>query len=489
MTIFTDKTNTPRVKAAARALIAEAPLVSQHMLDYYRDPLPDPTDLMILAVMPTPEVEDFFLTHFDHYMRHPWSETFVEILESIASKRFLEPLMAEWRPGELALSRAITFIATLHDVQDPRLQPMQQTFHERHRHVERLQQQAQTKPEQALQELLTHHAPFALPLRCTTCGKTYHYELKKIYLTSKRREDLMIGQVIQCKGCESIETYELSPAAALPLSAEIIRFGLLAQLRKSQGQDDAQSQLPDTPLIPGTPQLMAGGRRFHTIGAAYHYLEQELDKHPTSAELHRRLANVLKNGDRPDLALPYYYKAIELDPGESESLYNLVEVLVEQERYREAIPHVEALVQCCREGQMEEDFRRHLFGWLLEQTTVIEQHTQHRIALFPTPGKQGTGTLDKVGEKDPAIVYLTSFDLTDADDFEDVYQTFRTGHVPETSRHSPERIRRSGRGQVLTLPETEHVRVLPAHTRQQKVGRNAPCPCGSGKKYKKCCGG
>ncbi|MHC4917282.1 MAG: SEC-C metal-binding domain-containing protein [Planctomycetota bacterium] len=23
---------------------------------------------------------------------------------------------------------------------------------------------------------------------------------------------------------------------------------------------------------------------------------------------------------------------------------------------------------------------------------------------------------------------------------------------------------------------------------QPKVGRNSPCPCGSGKKYKKCCG-
>jgi SWIM/SEC-C metal-binding protein len=22
----------------------------------------------------------------------------------------------------------------------------------------------------------------------------------------------------------------------------------------------------------------------------------------------------------------------------------------------------------------------------------------------------------------------------------------------------------------------------------EKIGRNAPCPCGSGKKYKKCCG-
>ncbi len=25
-------------------------------------------------------------------------------------------------------------------------------------------------------------------------------------------------------------------------------------------------------------------------------------------------------------------------------------------------------------------------------------------------------------------------------------------------------------------------------TNAEKVGRNAPCPCGSGKKYKKCCG-
>ena len=27
-----------------------------------------------------------------------------------------------------------------------------------------------------------------------------------------------------------------------------------------------------------------------------------------------------------------------------------------------------------------------------------------------------------------------------------------------------------------------------AKTRSDKIGRNAPCPCGSGKKYKQCCG-
>jgi uncharacterized protein YchJ len=28
----------------------------------------------------------------------------------------------------------------------------------------------------------------------------------------------------------------------------------------------------------------------------------------------------------------------------------------------------------------------------------------------------------------------------------------------------------------------------PPVTRNIKVGRNEPCPCGSGKKFKKCCG-
>ncbi len=29
---------------------------------------------------------------------------------------------------------------------------------------------------------------------------------------------------------------------------------------------------------------------------------------------------------------------------------------------------------------------------------------------------------------------------------------------------------------------------MPLKTTTPKVGRNDPCPCGSGKKYKKCCG-
>ena len=34
--------------------------------------------------------------------------------------------------------------------------------------------------------------------------------------------------------------------------------------------------------------------------------------------------------------------------------------------------------------------------------------------------------------------------------------------------------------------QAEPERPMPAVS--QKVGRNEPCPCGSGKKYKQCCG-
>lgn len=30
--------------------------------------------------------------------------------------------------------------------------------------------------------------------------------------------------------------------------------------------------------------------------------------------------------------------------------------------------------------------------------------------------------------------------------------------------------------------------VEPIHNKDAEIGRNDPCPCGSGKKYKKCCG-
>jgi preprotein translocase subunit SecA len=52
----------------------------------------------------------------------------------------------------------------------------------------------------------------------------------------------------------------------------------------------------------------------------------------------------------------------------------------------------------------------------------------------------------------------------------------------EGSKGSPLRRRRPVRMQMNKAP------VTPVRRKQGKVGRNEPCPCGSGKKYKRCCG-
>jgi len=49
---------------------------------------------------------------------------------------------------------------------------------------------------------------------------------------------------------------------------------------------------------------------------------------------------------------------------------------------------------------------------------------------------------------------------------------------------------------VIFQHEVDHLngilykdRVIKPHISSKKIGRNEPCPCSSGKKYKKCCGG
>ncbi|MCP4676284.1 MAG: hypothetical protein GY854_12390 [Deltaproteobacteria bacterium] len=56
----------------------------------------------------------------------------------------------------------------------------------------------------------------------------------------------------------------------------------------------------------------------------------------------------------------------------------------------------------------------------------------------------------------------------------------------------PRRMKRvvEGRGQMGGEPAEQGATGKPSTVKrdQPKVGRNDPCPCGSGRKYKKCCG-
>jgi preprotein translocase subunit SecA len=62
----------------------------------------------------------------------------------------------------------------------------------------------------------------------------------------------------------------------------------------------------------------------------------------------------------------------------------------------------------------------------------------------------------------------------------------REESVAQTEHRGPVRVN-LGRGNIPGRREPGRVKPMTFRREQGKVGRNQPCPCGSGKKYKKCC--
>jgi preprotein translocase subunit SecA len=129
---------------------------------------------------------------------------------------------------------------------------------------------------------------------------------------------------------------------------------------------------------------------------------------------------------------------------------------------------------------------------------IDAQWKDHLLAIDHL--KQGIGLVG-YGQKDPLVEYKKeSFDLfqsmLDRIDQNTIRSLFNlqvvTEQPPEAlqQRRAPRRsaLNFTGPNQGAAAAGEEAGRVKTVTRDQPKVGRNEPCPCGSGKKYKKCCG-
>jgi preprotein translocase subunit SecA len=107
--------------------------------------------------------------------------------------------------------------------------------------------------------------------------------------------------------------------------------------------------------------------------------------------------------------------------------------------------------------------------------------------------KEGIG-LRGYGQRDPLVEYKReSFDMFEAmmDRVED--ETLRYLFLMRTPEEEEEMIRQYQRRKRREQAQMQMIGAGAAEKpkqviRKEKVGRNDPCPCGSGKKYKKCHG-
>jgi len=92
------------------------------------------------------------------------------------------------------------------------------------------------------------------------------------------------------------------------------------------------------------------------------------------------------------------------------------------------------------------------------------------------------------GGKDPIVVFKNEafdvFDIMQERIKDDVCEYVFKARISEQPRPQ-QKPKRSGVAGVGRLPQ---VGAGSEQQRLPKVGRNDPCPCGSGKKYKRCCG-
>ncbi len=188
----------------------------------------------------------------------------------------------------------------------------------------------------------------------------------------------------------------------------------------------------------------------------------------------------------------------------------LTEVTIPEERFAKMKQEelLDQLLAGAREklDRREKEFDPQMFSEMLKFVLLGTVDGKWRDHLYSLDALREGISLRAYGQKDPLIEYkhesFKMFDELQRDLARDASGlVFRAQPRPQARR--PQRTREykpSARPQ--SVPEPVGAQVAAAHagasapgqkgsapvTATKKVGRNDPCPCGSGKKYKKCCG-
>ncbi len=126
---------------------------------------------------------------------------------------------------------------------------------------------------------------------------------------------------------------------------------------------------------------------------------------------------------------------------------------------------------------------------LIEKNILLEEVDRHWMEHLEAMDelKEYVG-LNSYAQRDPVAMYrLESADMFDEmiEDIKDCTVRKVLAVAPKTSSTERKQTIKISRSQPTNIAPTQKPAPVKA---EKKVGRNDPCPCGSGKKYKKCCG-
>lgn len=308
-----------------------------------------------------------------------------------------------------------------------------------------------------------------LSLICGPCGAKGKYSVGTVTVDMTRdrlnepgriHESVGFTGYFRCRKCDAGGPWKLTAETTAYVTALMIG----AQVREQ-----------DLPLIFGSTATYDGRKTRYATDAEDH-LKRQIEREPDRAFLWVRLGNMYSHVGLFDRAEYAYLRAIEFDPADIEAHAMYGKLLRETDRLMDSVPHLQAALKHVRDAHhVNLDLRRNLvrasIAWLLEAHAQSNGQTE----LLPPPSPE---ELKQRNDGEPLKLEIRELDLNDETDFDYLCESF----LRDPRGRPPVFRRRSKRPRVPQDDPTLRIHRPPITT-----GRNAPCPCGSGHKYKKCC--
>ncbi len=230
------------------------------------------------------------------------------------------------------------------------------------------------------------------------------------------------------------------------------------------------------------------------------YVLAKIAADPTNGFLRTRLGNIYENCGMDAQAKEQFAKAVELDPTRIDAHFSLGRIAQNAGQTEEARSHFERVIEF---GRLD------LINPVDQQEALVANALQHLAGLndaliyetFPTDVRIRTSLEDETQFDPSPAQFVAGYRLDLSTDAGWVQLTDLCLGNPVTATRSKPLTERVLASRPLQAPfdpvaarlrqfeQTQHERdEEPQFVRSFAVGRNDPCPCGSGRKFKKCCG-
>lgn len=321
-----------------------------------------------------------------------------------------------------------------------------------------------------------------LSLICESCGKKGTYQVGRVLIhpvavrsftegKAPLEDAISFSGIFHCKHCGAAGPWKVPPKT----SAVLIAF--LTMPSSKQGEYGVQ--FGAMTLFDGTVA--------RTGAEAEAYLKKKLEEQPQNAFIWGRLGNLYEHAGLLKQAKDAFERSVQLDPEDVESLYSLGTYRMDDGDWKSAAECFEAALQHApRRPHRNPALMKKLVTACLQCLSDLHHETGGKVRFPPKV------TFNNETESiKPANLGLMDLDLSSDEGWDSLASIYLTGKLPERmqQRAAKESLHRGNVSEddLLSSEFSQTDDGVGTIRGSKRVGRNDPCPCGSGKKYKKCC--